>query len=262
MRKWIEMPLVGMDTETTGLSVVEDRIFELGLVTFQGDQVVDSFCEMMDPTRPLSDVSREKTGVREEDLRGKPTFAAHAHEIVRRMTDTVIVGYNILGFDLPMLQAELRRVGLELPRCHAVDVLIFARQLVKSGRHNLGEMARQLGIAMDTAHRATADAEATVRLLHALAPQVPEDLDELVRLQGQWREEQRAKRALWRQRPGAEPGAGDGLLRQEVAPSASMVDAEGRVSLGPSYVYGNENDPLRAFLIAYCNSAAAGQPRT
>lgn len=258
MPRWMEVSLVGFDTETTGLSLTDDRIVEVGLVTFERGAEVDRYSQLIDPLRPMSAEAAAKTGVSDADLKGKPAFPSIAADLVARMTDRVIVGYNILGFDLPLLENELRRVGLPMPRCWPVDVLVFARELVKSGRHNLGEMARQYGIVMDTAHRATADAEACVRLLLAMAPDLPPELDDLVRLQGQWREEQRLRRAVWRQRA-EEPAAGaDSLLRQETAPTASLVDDQGRVVLGPGYVYGRETDPLRAFLLAY--SATTARP--
>jgi DNA polymerase III epsilon subunit family exonuclease len=257
MPRWLDCTLVGFDTETTGLSFQDDRIFEVGLVTFEGGEQVESWCPMVDPVKALSRESLEKTGVTDEDLKGKPVFATIAPELVERMSGKVVVGYNILGFDLPMLEAELKRNGLAMPGFAALDVLVFARGLVKSGRHTLSDMVRQFGITMETAHRATADAEATVRLLLAMAPQLPADLDDLVRLQGQWREEQRSARAMWRKKDDAPPSP-ESFLRQETASSSLKVDADGRVSLGPSYVYGRETDPLRAFLIAY----TATPPRT
>ena len=255
--RWAEMTLVGFDTETTGLSVTEDRIFEVGMVSFEGGAVVDSYSRLIDPTRPLSQESVAKTGVSDADLHGKPAFQSIAAEVVARLEGRVVVGYNVLGYDLPLLENELKRVGLAMPNCWPVDVLVFARELVKGGRHNLGEMARQFGIAMETAHRATADAEASVKLLLAMGPQLPPELDALVRLQAQWREEQRARRAVWRQRQEG-TGQPEQLLRQETAPGASLVDDAGHVVLGPAYLYGREADPLRAFLATY--TAQTGRP--
>lgn len=254
MNPWIERPLIGIDTETTGLSVVEDRVFEVALVTFQGGQVIDSFCELIDPGQELSDIVVSKTGVRPQDLVGRPTFAQYAQDLVARMADQVLVGYNLLDFDLPILQAELARVGLRLPRCWAIDALVLARGLVQGGRHTLSDMAVRYGVEMQTAHRATADADATVRLLLAMAPELPTDLDELVGLQAHWRDEQRARRAMWRNR-GDEGNQGAGLLGAEVSRAARLVDEKGRVVLGPGYLYGREIDPLRAFIAAYCNQA-------
>ncbi|MBM4396286.1 MAG: 3'-5' exonuclease [Deltaproteobacteria bacterium] len=255
MPNWTELPLVGLDTETTGLSLTDDRVFEVALVTYQGGEQAEAWTHMLDPLKPLSAESSEKTGVTNADLAGKPAFASVAGEVVDRLADRVVVGYNILGFDLPLLENELKRVGLALPRCWPVDVLVFARELIRGGRHNLGEMVKHYGITMDTAHRAAADADASVRLLLAMARDLPSDLDALTRLQAQWRDSQRARKAVWRQKSD-DRGGGDALLHQEVAPSASFVDEQGRISLGPTYVYGRETDPLRSFLLTYCNATA------
>jgi DNA polymerase III epsilon subunit family exonuclease len=252
---WIDRPLIGIDTETTGLSVVEDRVFEVALVTFQGGEVIDSFSELIDPQQTLNDIVVSKTGVQPQELVGRPTFAQYAQDLAARMADQVLVGYNLLDFDLPILQAELARVGLRLPRCWAIDGLVLARGLVQGGRHSLSDMAVRFGVEMETAHRATADAEATVRVLLKMAPDLPADLDELVQLQAHWRDEQRARRAMWRQRSGDAQPQGASLLGTDVGGTARLVDDQGRVVLGPGYLYGRERDPLRAFIAAYCNQA-------
>jgi DNA polymerase III epsilon subunit family exonuclease len=251
---WRDLPLVGLDTETTGLSVVEDRIFEIAVVTFEGGCISDPFCELMDPTRPLSDAAALKTGVTDSDLAGRPTFAHFAPEILRRIEGRIVVGYNLIGYDMPLLKAELARVGLELPDCHMVDVLIFARALMPGGRHRLEEAVRHFAVPMDNAHRASADAEATVRLLLAMAKDLPSELPDLLRLQAQWQAEQRAKRAMWRSKPSQ--GSRE-VLRGDMSPGAGLLDDMGRPSLGPSYLYGKEIDPLRAFLQNWFNSLPA-----
>ena len=264
MPGWMDLALVGLDTETTGLSVTEDRVFEISMVSFQGPTITERWEQLLDPLRPMNPEAAAKTGVSDADLKGKPAFASIAAEVEARMTDRVVVGYNLLGFDLPILEAELGRVGLKIPRCWPVDVLIFARELVKSGRHNLGEMARHFNVTMTTAHRASADAEACVQILHAMAPLLPPTLDDLLKLQAQWRDEQRMRKASWRQRPDEQNGGQDPLLRQEIAPGASLVDEQGRVTLGPGYLYGRETDPLRAFLGAFTaqgSVARAAPPR-
>ncbi len=247
MADWKDQTLVGLDTETTGLSSAEDRIFEIGLVTYAAGKKIEEWSRLLNPGRPLSAESVQKTGVRDEDLTGCPMFSEVVAEVLDRIRDRILVGYNLLLFDMPMLQAELRRLGLEMPRCWPVDVLVFARGLVKQGRHSLGDMVSRYGLTMETAHRATADADAVVRLLLAMAPELPPDLDALMELQTQWAEEYRARRATWRQKP-TERSV---LLQAEATVSASLHDSAGRVRLGPGYLYGRETDPLRAFLAQF-----------
>lgn len=244
MVKWKDQDLVGLDTETTGLSPVEDRIFEIGLVTYSRGVKVEEWSTLLNPGRPLSPDSVQKTGIRDEDLRDRPSFGDVVAEVLDRIRDRILVGYNLLSFDMPMMQAELGRLGLPMPRCSPVDVLVFARGLVKQGRHSLGDMMARYGLTMETAHRATADADAVVRLLLAIAPELPPDLEGLLELQSQWAEEYRTRRATWRQRPGERAV----LLQPEVSPASALRAADGRVRLGPGYLYGRETDPLKAFL--------------
>jgi len=244
------MTLVGLDTETTGLDVRQDRVFEIGLVTFEAGQEVRRFAPLLNPERPMATEASAKTGVKDEDLADKPRFADVVDEFVSLIEGQVIVGYNVLGFDIPILESEMQRLGRSLPSCPVVDALLLARGLVKSGRHTLADMVRHFGITMDTAHRATADADAVVRLLYAMAPNLPPELSDLIRLQAQWGEEQRARRASWRQRPD------DTTEAIAVTPAAVIQPEDGHISLGPSYIYGTETDPLRAYLISYCNTTS------
>ena len=245
------MTLVGFDTETTGLSTVDDRIFEVGLTTFENGRQVENWGQLIDPVKELSKIAIEKTGVQPSDLEGKPPFSSVVDDVLKRLEGRVVVGYHLLGFDLPLLEAELARIGRKMPECWPVDALVFTRGLVKKGPHKLSDMIQHYGLTMETAHRATADADATVRLLLAMAPELPPDLDGLLVLQTQWQEEFRAKRATWRKKPGQPEGRQDSLLRQEYAQSSNLVTEDGKVTLGPGYLYGTEIDPIRAFVEAY-----------
>lgn len=250
--KWREMPLVGLDLETTGLDVREDRIFEIGLATFQNGEQVDSYVQLVNPGRPLSRESTEKTGMTDADLADKPSFGLIASKVVEILDGSVLVGYNILGFDLPFLQAELARVGLEVPKCHPVDALVLARGLVPEGGHKLSEMVVRMGLTLDRAHRALDDAVAAVRLLLALAEryQLPADLETLLQLQTQWQAQQDAMRASWRRKRDVSVDV--------LAPGFQgdpMRTPDGRPTLGASYLYAGELDPLRAYLQAFLSVA-------
>lgn len=252
MADWKTMKLIGLDTETTGLSLEEDRVFEVGLVIFEAGEKIEEWGQLLNPQRPLSEDSRRKTGITDKDLEGKPLFKDVAQEILERIKDGVLVGYNLLFFDLPILAAEMRRVGLDMPQRPAIDVLVLARGLVKQGRHSLQDMLARYALTAETAHRATADAEATIRLLFAMAPELPSDLDDLLEVQRAWADEYRIKRASWRKRKAEK----DDLVLQPEAPRAEITD--GKIRLGPAYLYGLEPDPIRAFLSMYLTGGRPG----
>jgi len=257
---WREMALVGLDTETTGLSIQEDRIFEIGLTTYEKGELTETWGELVDPGRELSPITVEKTGVTQAEVTGKPLLATVVGEVLKRIEGQVVVGYNLLGFDLPLLEVELGRLNLKMPECFPVDALVFTKGLVKKGRHRLVDMVKHYGITMENAHRATTDADATVRLLLAMAPDLPEELDDLLVLQAQWSEEDRQKKATWRKLRGQQPEAGQStLLRQEFASTAHLVSDDGKPTLGPGYLYGRETDPIRAFIEAYLALTSKGR---
>jgi DNA polymerase III alpha subunit (gram-positive type) len=80
-----------------------------------------------------------------------------------------------------------------------VDPLVWAREILKELKsRRLGDVTKHLGIPLEQAHRAAGDAEATGRVLLALAPQLPRVYGELVRLQKRYAAFQEAEFAAWK----------------------------------------------------------------
>jgi DNA polymerase-3 subunit epsilon len=85
-----------------------------------------------------------------------------------------------------------------------VDPLVWVRELHKYEKsRKLSDVCARLGIALEQAHRAAGDAEATGRVLLSLASQMPRTYGELIRLQGQYAARQDVDiAAMWRMRRG------------------------------------------------------------
>lgn len=229
-KKWKDLPLAVIDVETTGLDASNDRVMEIAIIRFENGVVVDRYGELIDPERPIPEDSTRITGIKDDDVRGKPTFAALSEEIHKRLQGVGIVAYN-LPFDRGFLRAELERVGLEWPEdAPTLDPLIFARQFFKnSPRKNLGTISRLLGIPLEEAHRAVHDAEVAGKVLYAFEDRLPEDLEQLLMLQAQWEQAQAHETSGWRN-----------------FDMSSLGGQEATIGLGPAYIYGDESDPLRA----------------
>lgn len=230
--KWIDLPLAVIDVETTGLDDQTDRIIEIAIIRFEHGEVVDSYGQLIDPGCEVPEEVTEITGISEEDLKGKPTFADVAQDIWERLQGVGVVAYN-LSFDKGFVAAELERVGLSWPEdAPTMDPLIFARQFFKSNsRKNLGAIADELGIPLEEAHRATHDATVAGHILYAFEDRLPPRLEDMTVLQAQWEAEQAREMARWR-------GGGFSL--------GSASATQRPIGLGPAYIYGDEADPLRA----------------
>jgi DNA polymerase-3 subunit epsilon len=178
-----ELPMVAIDTETTGKDPSVDRIVEIACVVWQNGSVVRSQFWLVDPGVPIPREAFDVHGIGDDDVRGKPTFAQIVDELFQALSGAVPVAYNA-EFDRAFLTAELMRAGAVRegapPACRKgiewIDPLIWARELHKLEKgKSLGDVCARLGIEITRAHRATDDAEATLRVLSAFAtdPRVP-----------------------------------------------------------------------------------------
>lgn len=234
--KWFDLPLAVIDVETTGLDCEVDRVIEIGIIRFEGGEVIESYGQLIDPQCDVPEEVVELTGIKPEDLEGKPTFAEVAEDVHQRLQACGLVAYN-LSFDKGFVDAELRRCGLCWPDdCPTFDPLIFARQFFKDRRRkNLSTIADLLDIPLEEAHRATHDAEVAGHVLYAFRDRLPEGLQDLLMLQSQWEAAQAQEMSGWRGRD-----------------RSDALDALGErpIGLGPAYIYGDEADPLRALYMS------------
>lgn len=205
---WHETPIAMLDTETTGTDPLNDRLIEVGIVVGLRGEVVRTHSWLIHPGRPIPKESTAVHHITDADVEGKPSFAEVAHEILAALASTIPAAYNA-AFDRGFLLAELDRAGIRADdpppairrEVDWLDPLTFARELHKNeDSRALGEVATRLGIALDDAHRATADAEAALRVLYAFGkdPRVPRAYGSIVQEQRRLGRLQEEARRLWR----------------------------------------------------------------
>ena len=173
---------VSIDLETTGLDPERDAIIEIGIVRFQGGEILDQWSSLFNPRRRVPPNITELTGITQADVDGAPTLFQLRSKVGQVVGSSALVAHNA-SFDL----AFLHRNGL-CESNSALDTLELATILLPSaGRFGLGALAQHLGIptppGMRT-HRALADALITAGLFRSLvekAEALPyETLEEIV----------------------------------------------------------------------------------
>lgn len=206
-----ELPLVSIDVETTGLDPTRDRIVEIACVSWQGGRVTATRSWLVNPGTAMPEEAHAVHGISDRDLEGKPAFEQIADELLSTLDRAIPVAYNA-DFDRQILAAELARLEHQKTRqppaarrdVHWIDPLIWTRELYKDAKsHSLGEMCGRLGIELAQAHRALADAEATVQMLGAMLEdvRVPRTYAAFMREQRRLGRIFAEERAVWRGRP-------------------------------------------------------------
>jgi len=236
-KHWRLRPIVAIDTETTGLNADQgDRVVELAVVRFEDGVPVSHWGALLDPEMKLPPDTTRITGIRPEDVEGQPRFAQIVSTFLEKIAGCLLVAYNV-PFDRGFLLHELARVGATLPAGSVwLDPLVFVKEMQRGqGSMRLGTVAQRMGIPLEEAHRATADAQCAGQVLQAIAGDLPDDLGEALDLQEQWEAKQNAERAGWR-----------GKRRERRVAGATPMEYDGpRNSLGPGYPHGDELDPVR-----------------
>lgn len=203
-----ELPLVAIDTETTGRDYEQDRIVEIACVIYRRGRIEKRHSWLVNPERPIPKEAFDVHGISDDDVRDKPTFKGIASEVLEVLQGCLPVAYNA-EFDQRFLLKELERCGYsggKLPPSARravkwIDPLTWARFLHKDAKSKaLGAMAELLGIELERAHRATDDAAAAVLVLARFFEdaRVPERYGALMQEQQRLTRIQEEERSYWR----------------------------------------------------------------
>jgi DNA polymerase-3 subunit epsilon len=107
----LDRPLVVFDTETTGTNPRSDRIVEIACVKVHPDGRRETWHKRVNPGIPIPSSSTAIHGIGDADVTGQPRFADIAGEL-GAFLGCDLGGYNITGFDLPVLRTEFLRAAL------------------------------------------------------------------------------------------------------------------------------------------------------
>lgn len=204
---------VVVDLETTGGSpAAGSRITEIGAVKVCGGQRLGEFQTLVDPGCPVPPFVAVLTGITDAMLLGAPTIEAVLPAFLEWAgPDAVFVAHNA-PFDMGFLQHACRETGVPWPGRRVVDTARLARQLVtrdETPNCKLSSLAAFFGATTTPNHRALADAQATVDVLHGLLERLGgigvHSVEELVTYSARVTPQQRRKRHLADRMPTA-PG--------------------------------------------------------
>ena len=163
-----------VDVETTGFSPQRDRVVEVAVVLVDGSGAVETeFATLLDPARDPGPTHVH--GITEAMVTGAPTYADVHPYLAHLFSGRVVVGHNIVRFDLPFLAAEAARAGANVPVADLVtiDTLQVARDhLGLYGRATLPDCCDRYGLTWGDHHSALGDCMVTVELLAAVRVEV------------------------------------------------------------------------------------------
>ena len=203
-------PLLFFDIESTGTNPYRDRIVEIAVIKVMPDGTREDVVRRINPTIPIPEGASAVHGIYDADVAEAPTFDVIAHNLFNYLDNCDLAGYNIVKFDVPMLQEEFKRCGLvlDMKERKLIDVFnIFCRLYPRTLSAAYEFFC---GGNLEDAHSALADTDATVSVLLGQLAKHPELPREMA-----------------------------GLAEFSAARDADFVDSEGRLKFSGSEVVVN-----------------------
>jgi len=179
----LRRPIAFIDLESTGIDPRSARIVRLSVLKLDPDGAERFRSELINPGGPIPPGATAVHGITDEDVADAPPFKAFARGLVEYLEGCDLAGFGIERFDLPLLEAELRRAGMPAsfadraivdamavfhklePRDFRTACLRFAGREPPEGRDPEGRL------------RAGLDILAGQLSMHAELPRDPEALD-------------------------------------------------------------------------------------
>lgn len=152
------------DTETTGLSAVENSLTEIAAVKIQNNQIIDQFQTLVKPRDYISDKIEKLTGISNAMVANAPAPAVALEQFMSFIGDSVLVAHNA-SFDMKFINAGLHSIQRQPLTNPVIDTVSMARYAIpglKSYKLNL--LCKHLDIVLENHHRALDDATATGKM--------------------------------------------------------------------------------------------------
>ncbi|GGD68026.1 PolC-type DNA polymerase III [Paenibacillus nasutitermitis] len=156
------------DIETTGLSVVNNKIIELAGVKMQDGKEIGRFSTFINPHEPIPYHIQQLTNITNEMVSDAPELEPKLIEFIDFVGDAVLVAHNA-RFDMGFIQAACKRSGKPEFNNPVLDTLELARFLHPTMKnHRLNTLADKYKASLESHHRAIDDSIALGGILYGL----------------------------------------------------------------------------------------------
>lgn len=163
--------LMCFDLETTGVNPAQDRVVQLAVSYFHAHQVVQQHSQLFHPEMPIPEGASAVHGVYDAHVQDAPKLSEFIDrlvphfrgEVLSRFSSPILVGYNLIAYDIPLFKAELQRIGydpqlIDLP---TIDLFIFAKWHLRHIKPlKLTHLCQHFNVPLTQAHHALFDAKA------------------------------------------------------------------------------------------------------
>ncbi|URN93446.1 MAG: PolC-type DNA polymerase III [Candidatus Pristimantibacillus lignocellulolyticus] len=159
---------VVFDLETTGLSVINNKIIEIAGVRMKGGEEIDRFASFINPHQRIPYNIQQLTNITDDMVADAPELEPTLKAFIEYIGDDVLVAHNA-RFDIGFIQANCKTLGFPEVKNPVLDTLELARLIYPTMKnHRLNTLADKYKVSLDNHHRAIDDTIALGGILNGL----------------------------------------------------------------------------------------------
>ncbi|MBQ4556634.1 MAG: PolC-type DNA polymerase III [Clostridia bacterium] len=159
------------DIETTGLSVANCGITEIGAVKIKGSEIIDRFNIFVNPEMPIPQNIVELTGITDDMVKDAPKIDEAIPQFFEFCGDLTLIAHNA-NFDTSFIRAaaEKLKIPFKNPYLDTVALSRFANPELK--KHKLDILADYYKLGDFNHHRACDDAEMLAHIYFKMSEKI------------------------------------------------------------------------------------------
>ena len=163
------------DIETTGLSVLQERITEIGAVRMVNGEIRDTFSTFADPEKHIPEKITELTGIDDSMVKDAPSEEEAVRKFLEFCGENATVVAHNAAFDTSFIKAACERNSLSYTLSH-IDTLVISRGLYPQlSKHKLDVVAKHLKLGDFNHHRACDDAMMLAKIFQVMLQKLSEE---------------------------------------------------------------------------------------
>lgn len=147
---------VVVDTETTGLSSVDDSIIELAAVRVENGVIGEMYQQLVDPEIPIPEAAGRVNHITDDMVKGKPRIYEALPGFLTFIGDDVVAAHNA-RFDAQFIAQACLRNRFKAPGRY-FDTMALSRYWPEAANKKQQTLLQAAGIENQSAHRALGDA--------------------------------------------------------------------------------------------------------
>ena len=164
LEKFNDCRVIALDIETTGAPKGgTDRIIQLGVVEFIDGKFIREYSKLFGGGRSTPFCYRIHH-IKDSDRDGCPTFESCCEKIAKYLSNSIIVGHNVVKCDMRMINGQMKNLGFEIKNYKMIDTYRLAKDVLPFEKFNLELCCKELGIDFGE-HDALGDAKSSLMLL-------------------------------------------------------------------------------------------------